>query len=51
MLALLLRGSAELPIGSRWTTALTVDVARTPIALEEVRGLLRLSYALDEEVP
>lgn len=49
--ALLARGSAELPIGSKWATALTVDVARTPIALSEVRALLRVSYALDAEVP
>lgn len=49
--ALLLRGAAEMPFGSSWSTALTVDVARTPIALEEVRALLRLSYELDREVP
>jgi hypothetical protein len=45
--ALLARLSAELPLGPRWTSALSADLARTPIALLEVRSLLRVSYLLD----
>jgi hypothetical protein len=45
--ALLVRGAAELPIDAHWRTALTLDFARTPIALAEVRSMLRVSYVLD----
>ncbi len=49
--AILVRGSAELPFGAHWVTALTVDVARTPIALAEVRSLLRVTYRADSGAP
>jgi hypothetical protein len=42
--ALLLRGSAELPIAGAWHTGFVFDFARTPIALGEVRALLQLTY-------
>lgn len=49
--ALLVRGSAELPFGSRWSSVLTVDLARTPVALAEVRSMLRVSYRFDSGGP
>jgi hypothetical protein len=45
--ALLLRAAAEMPIAGAWHTGLTVDFARTPIALGEVRAMLQLTYRLD----
>jgi hypothetical protein len=45
--AVLARAAAELPIGLRWRTALTLDFARTPIALAEVRSMLRVTYSFE----